>query len=53
MDKAVAFLRKDKVVQAALGEHIFEQYADAKDQEWAEYISTVHGWELDRYLARY
>lgn len=53
LSEAVKFLRKDKVVQAALGEHIYQQYADAKEFEWSEYISTVHSWELDRYLARF
>lgn len=53
LSEAVKFLRKDKVVQAALGEHIYQQYADAKEVEWGQYISTVHHWELDRYLARF
>lgn len=36
-----------------LGEHIAEQYLDAKRQEWAEYLSHVHPWEQDRYLHEY
>ncbi len=51
--EAVKFLRKDKVIQAALGSHIYENYAAAKEVEWSEYISTVHDWEVDRYLARF
>jgi glutamine synthetase len=53
LNDAVQFLKKDKVVQEALGEHISEQFIAAKEAEWAEFIATVHGWELDRYLATY
>jgi glutamine synthetase len=50
LGEAVGFLRKDKVLESSLGEHIFEQYCEAKDQEWSEYISQVTPWELERYL---
>jgi glutamine synthetase len=53
LSEAVKFFRKDKVVQEAVGEHIFENYAAAKEVEWSDYISTVHDWELDRYLGRF
>jgi glutamine synthetase len=53
LHEAVTFLRKDKVLHEALGEHIADQFCDAKDAEWSQYISTVHEWELERYLAKY
>jgi len=53
LNEAIVALRKNKVLQEALGEHISEQYIAAKEAEWAEFISTVHEWELDRYLATY
>jgi glutamine synthetase len=53
LNEALAALRKDKVLLEALGEHISEQYISAKESEWADFISTVHGWELDRYLGTY
>jgi glutamine synthetase len=53
LGESVEALRKDKVVEDALGEHIFEQYVEAKDLEWAEYISVVHGWEHERYLSSF
>ena len=28
-------------------------YLDAKRQEWAAYLSHVHPWEQERYLAEY
>jgi glutamine synthetase len=53
LNEAVVALKKDKLLQEALGEHISEQFIAAKEQEWADFISTVHGWELDRYLGTY
>jgi glutamine synthetase len=53
LQEAVGHLRKSKLLQEALGTHIFTQYCEAKDLEWAEYISTVHEWELTRYLGKY
>jgi len=53
LHEALGFLRKDKVVREALGEHIFEQYLSAKEDEWLDFISHVHGWEHERYLATF
>jgi glutamine synthetase len=53
LDEALFALEKDRVILDALGEHIAEQYLDAKRQEWADYISHVHPWEQDRYLGAY
>jgi glutamine synthetase len=53
LNEAIGYLRKDKVVQEALGSHIYEQYVSAKEQEWHEFICQVHPWEHERYLASY
>ena len=53
LNAALASLARDRVVLAALGEHIAEQYLEAKRQEWADYISHVHPWEQERYLGTY
>lgn len=53
LDQALLALEKDRVILDALGEHIAEQYLDAKRQEWADYISHVHPWEQERYLLTY
>ena len=53
LSEALDELEKDDVVNDALGEHILEHYLRAKRQEWAEYISHVHPWEQERYLAEY
>ncbi|MEM8932179.1 MAG: type I glutamate--ammonia ligase [Acidobacteriota bacterium] len=53
LSDALDKLEKDKVIQAALGEHITSHFLAAKRQEWADYISHVHPWEQDRYLSSY
>lgn len=50
---ALVELKRDSVVQEALGEHVFEQYVAAKTQEWDEFRLSVSQWELDRYLEVY
>ena len=53
LSEAIKSLKKDPVIQAALGPHILEHFAAAKLAAWHEYIAQVHQWELDRYLTRY
>ncbi|MBI5525443.1 MAG: type I glutamate--ammonia ligase, partial [Deltaproteobacteria bacterium] len=53
LEQALKALKKDEVVQDALTPHIYENFLDAKETAWHEYIAVVHPWELDRYLARY
>jgi len=51
LGEAIVLLRKDKVMRETLGEHVFAQFLEHKEGVWAEYISQVHEWELQRYLA--
>ena len=53
LGQAIDELKKDRVIQDALGQHIFERYVEAKLQEWNEYRVHVTQWELDRYLHVY
>jgi len=53
LHEALDCLEKDKVIQAALGEHITERLVEAKRQEWLEYSSRVSQWEIERYLGKY
>lgn len=53
LNEALDKLEKDKVIKAALGEHITEHFLAAKRQEWHDYISHVHPWEQERYLSTY
>ncbi len=53
LNEAVRALQKDKVVLEALGEHVAGHFIAAKLQDWQEYITVVHPWEIDRYLQMY
>jgi glutamine synthetase len=50
MDEALDELRKDEVIQEALGEVIYENFMEAKQAEWSEYGRHVSPWEVERYL---
>ena len=53
LGEALDALRADEVIQNALGQHVYERFAEAKTQEWNEYRLYVTQWELDRYLTIY
>lgn len=53
MHEALDCLEKDKVIQDALGEHIYSRYLEAKRSEWREYSAMVSEWEVGRYLGKY
>ena len=53
LNEACDELEKDDVIMAALGEHVGRHFLHAKRQEWREYITQVHQWELERYLLKY
>jgi glutamine synthetase len=47
---ALRELAADSVVRNALGEHVYQAFARAKQAEWDDYRIRVTDWELDRYL---
>ncbi len=51
--QAIKELKKDELIQQALGEHIYKKYVEAKTQEWDEYRLHVSDWEIDKYLEIY
>ncbi|MGH7445639.1 MAG: type I glutamate--ammonia ligase [Longimicrobiales bacterium] len=53
LGEAIDLLRKSSFMRATLGEHVFHQFVAAKNQEWREYLTQVHDWEIDQYLAVY
>jgi len=48
--EALDELKKDKLIQDVLGEHLFERYIDVKTKEWDEFKKQVTTWEIDTYL---
>jgi glutamine synthetase len=53
LKEALDCLAEDKVIQDALGPHVYERFVSAKTQEWDEYRLQVTPWEVERYLAIY
>ncbi|MGB9791977.1 MAG: type I glutamate--ammonia ligase [Thermacetogeniaceae bacterium] len=53
LGEALEELRKDTVIQEALGPHVYEKFLAAKTLEWEEYRIQVHPWEIKMYLTRY
>lgn len=50
LHEALKELQQDKLVQAALGEHIYDRFVTAKTKEWESYSARVYDWEIDEYL---
>lgn len=50
---AVELLDKSLVANAALGQHIMNEFVTAKEKEWDDYRTCVTQWEINKYLARY
>ncbi|MEZ7171053.1 type I glutamate--ammonia ligase [Sporosarcina sp. OR05] len=53
LDHALIALSENKVVQEALGNHIYSNFYEAKKVEWESFRTTVHSWELERYMKIY
>jgi len=53
LKEALLELDKNEVIKSALTTHIFENYVNAKREEWENYRMQVHQWELDKYLTIY
>ena len=53
LDAALKALDEDAIIKAALGEHIYENFKEAKEVEFDMYRTTVHQWERDMYMKMY
>jgi glutamine synthetase len=51
--QAITELDKDPVVRAALGDHLYHAFRDAKLAEYESYRRAVHPWEHKAYLKLY
>jgi glutamine synthetase len=51
--EALDNLERDRVIRAALGEHILSNFLRNKREEWHRYISVVHEWEREQYLVAF
>ena len=53
LDAALQALDEDEIIKAALGEHIYDNFKEAKEVEFDMYRTTVHQWERDMYMKMY
>ncbi|HEX5274279.1 MAG TPA: glutamine synthetase family protein [Candidatus Rubrimentiphilum sp.] len=51
--QAISELDSDPVIRAALGDHIYHAFRDAKLEEYERYRRAVHPWEHRAYLRLY
>ncbi|CAM5181206.1 Glutamine synthetase OS=Ureibacillus acetophenoni OX=614649 GN=SAMN05877842_10411 PE=3 SV=1 [Ureibacillus acetophenoni] len=51
--EALVELENDEVIKAALGEHIYENFKEAKEIEFDQFRITVHPWEREQYMQMY
>ncbi len=51
LEEALDALAEDEVIKAALGEHVFTHFTEAKRIEWDVYRKQVHPWELEQYIS--
>jgi glutamine synthetase len=51
--QAITELDSDTVVRAALGDHVYHAFRDAKLAEYERYRRAVHAWEHRAYLRLY
>ena len=47
---ALKALRRNPVIQEALGEHAVEKFTEAKQKEWDDFRTSVTEWEIKKYL---
>jgi glutamine synthetase len=53
LGEAIEELEDDEVVSDALGEHVYENFVEAKSQEHKEYLVSVSEWEIEQYLEKF
>jgi glutamine synthetase len=51
--QALEYMKQDPLIKETLGEHIYYNFIDAKEQEWKDYSTYVTEWELEKYLYIY
>jgi glutamine synthetase len=50
LGEALEELKRDELIQDALGPHVYERFIESKTLEWDQYRMYVSPWELERYL---
>ena len=53
LGEAVDLMKRNAFMKQVLGDHVYQNFLAAKEQEWQEYIAQVHEWEIENYLSAY
>ena len=53
LDAAIAELEKGEIGLKTLGEHVYTEYIAAKKEEWDNYRTTIHSWEIENYQYKF
>lgn len=53
LEEAIKELSGSEFARGVLGNHIFEKYIEAKNQECSAYKTRISKWEIDSYLMKY
>ena len=53
LSEAIEEFESSGFVKEKLGEHIFNEYVEAKKTEWNEFNNAITDWEIKKYLERY
>lgn len=53
LKEAIDELQKSELVRKLLGDHVFNKYIEAKNEEWDQHRTKVSNWELEQYLTKY
>ena len=53
LQEALLELHQNELVQDALGQHVYNRFAEAKLIEWDRYRVHVHQWEIEEYLTKF
>lgn len=48
--EAIYELKKNKLMQEVLGDHLYRKYINIKTREWNEFKTQVTRWEIDKYI---
>ena len=53
MKEAIEAAKADPFIKETLGDHVFNNYIEGKENEWDEYRTKVSQWEIDKYMVLY
>jgi len=53
LKEAIDELSNSELARKVLGEHVFNKFIEAKNDEWKDYSTKISQWEIDQYLTKY